>query len=58
MDRLGYLLRMLWSLKRAADWVGYGTKWFLLNIYGPADQDPSVDPLQQLKREHGREPDV
>lgn len=42
-------------MKAAVDRVQYGIKWLLLSAYGPADQDPSIDPIQKLKREHGRD---
>lgn len=49
-------MSLMTRAKAAADWCVYGSKWLLINLYGPATQDPSVDPVERLKREHGRRP--
>lgn len=38
------------------DRVRYGAKWLLLSVYGPAEQDRPVDPIENLDREQDEEP--
>jgi hypothetical protein len=34
--------------------VAYWTQWIALELWGPATQDASVDPIEELKRRYGR----
>ena len=38
------------ELRSAAYW----SQWTLLELFGPATQDRSIDPIEQLKRRYGR----
>ena len=41
-------------LHKVGDSVAYWAQWIALQLWGPATQDSSVDPIEELKRRHGR----
>ena len=41
-------------LHRVRKALAYRLQWFLLQMFGPAQQDEAHDPLEQLKRKYHR----
>lgn len=44
------------GVRDVVGWISYGARYLALTLWGPASQDRSVDPLEELKRRYGRPP--